>query len=168
MAASAEAAAPSLANRIGFRPEQPEDEGFLRRLYASTRADEMALTGWDQAQTDAFLRMQFDLQRAHFHQHFSDASFLAVLLDGRPVGRLYVHYAPRGTHLIDIALLPDHRGQGIGGWIVGNLIAEAARSGNPVTLYVEPYNRALRLYERAGFQVVKRSDTNFFMEWRRT
>jgi ribosomal protein S18 acetylase RimI-like enzyme len=166
MAGSGRAAAHSFGDRLEFRPEQAEDEGFLRRLYASTRAGEMALTGWEQAQIDAFLEMQFDLQRAHFRQHFSDASFQAVLLDGRPIGRLYVRYGPRETHLMDIALLPEFRGKGFGGWMVRNLLDAATHSRTPVTLYVEPYNRALRLYKRAGFLVVERSDTNLFMEWR--
>jgi ribosomal protein S18 acetylase RimI-like enzyme len=166
MAGSGEAGALPLAGRLRFRPEEAEDEVFLRGLYASTRADEMALTGWDPAQTNAFLGMQFDLQRTHYRQHYSDASFLAILLDGRPIGRLYVHYGPREVRLMDIALLPECRGHGVGGWIVRNLLAEAARSGTPVTLHVEPYNRALRLYQRAGFQVVEQSDTNLFMEWR--
>ena len=29
-----------------YRPRRPEDEEFLLRLYASTRADEMAMVAW--------------------------------------------------------------------------------------------------------------------------
>jgi ribosomal protein S18 acetylase RimI-like enzyme len=166
MAADREQRASSLADRIGFRPEQQDDEAFLYALYASTRAGEMALTDWDDAQKDAFLRMQFGFQTTHYRRHYGDASFQIILLDGRPIGRLYVHYRPRDVRLMDIALVPEHRGTGIGQWIVGNLLEEAARLHTPVTLHVEPYNRALRLYERLGFRTVEQRDMNLFMEWR--
>jgi hypothetical protein len=56
MAATPEATAQPAIERIGFRPEEPDDEPFLCRLYATTRTEEMALTGWPAEQQEAFLR----------------------------------------------------------------------------------------------------------------
>jgi hypothetical protein len=56
------AAAPPAIERITFRPEQPEDEPFFCRLYASTRTEEMALTGWPVEQQEAFLQQLFQFQ----------------------------------------------------------------------------------------------------------
>ena len=67
---------------------------------------------------------------------------------------------------MDIALLPEYRGAGIGTWIMRNLLDEAPGAQKPVTLHVEPYNRAVRLYQRLGFHVVERRGINLFMEWR--
>jgi ribosomal protein S18 acetylase RimI-like enzyme len=151
---------------VSLRPELPEDEAFLRKLYATTRDIEMALTGWDAAQQEAFLRMQFQFQTAHYRQHYGDASFQIILRDTAPIGRIYVHYGAREIRLMDIALLPEFRRSGIGGAILGNLLREATRQEKTVTLHVERFNPALRLYQRLGFRVIEEHEINFFMEWR--
>jgi len=151
---------------VSFRPELPEDEAFLAKLYASTRAGEMALTGWDAVQQEAFLRQQFQFQTTHYRKHYGDASFRIILRDDAPIGRLYVHYGAQEIRLMDIALLPEHRGTGLGGSILENLLREAAQLGKTVTLHVERFNPALRLYQRLGFRVIEDQQINFYMEWR--
>jgi ribosomal protein S18 acetylase RimI-like enzyme len=152
---------------VSFRPELPEDQAFLAKLYATTRDVEMALTGWDAAQQEAFLRMQFQFQTTHYRQHYGDASFQIILRDNAPIGRIYVHYGASEIRLMDIALLPEFRRSGIGGAIIENLLQEAAQLGKSVSLHVERFNPALRLYERLGFRVVEDLGINLFMEWRR-
>jgi len=151
---------------VSFRPELPEDEAFLEKLYASTRAGEMALTGWDAAQQEAFLRQQFQFQTTHYRKHYGDASFRIILRNDAPIGRLYVHFGAQEIRLMDIALLPEHRGAGLGGSILENLLREAAQLGKTVTLHVERFNPALRLYQRLGFRVIEDQQINFYMEWR--
>lgn len=151
---------------VNFRSELPEDEAFLAKLYATTRAGEMALTGWDAAQQEAFLRQQFQFQTTHYRKHYGDASFQIILRDDAPIGRLYVHYGAQEIRLMDIALMPEHRGAGLGGSILENLLREAARLGKTVTLHVERFNPALRLYQRLGFRVIEDQQINFYMEWR--
>jgi len=68
--------------------------------------------------------------------------------------------------LIDIALLPEHRGQGVGGELMGDLLAEGEEKGLPVTIHVERFNPALRLYERLGFRHVEEQGPYYLMEWR--
>jgi len=168
MTLTSEAVVFPMAKRIGFRIEEAADEPFLRRLYASTRAEEMAVTGWSEAQKDDFLGMQFQFQTAHYRKYYADASFRIILLDEVPVGRIYVHDGPRETRLMDIALLPESRGAGIGGWILANLLRETAQKEKLVTLYVERFNRALHLYQRLGFQVIEDAGVNLYMQWQRT
>jgi len=151
---------------VSFRPELPEDEAFLAKLYASTRVGEMALTGWDPAQQEAFLRQQFQFQTTHYRKHYGDASFRIILRNDAPIGRLYVHFGAQEIRLMDIALLPEHRGAGLGGSILENLLREAAQLGKTVTLHVERFNSALRLYQRLGFRVIEDQQINFYMEWR--
>jgi ribosomal protein S18 acetylase RimI-like enzyme len=156
------------SDQIRFRSELAEDQEFLAKLYATTRDVEMALTGWDVAQQEAFLRMQFQFQTTHYRQHYGDASFQIILRDTAPIGRIYVHYGAREVRLMDIALLPEFRRSGIGGAILENLLREAAQQEKTVTLHVERFNPALRLYERLGFRVVEDLGINLFMEWRPT
>ncbi|MGH8603206.1 MAG: GNAT family N-acetyltransferase, partial [Gammaproteobacteria bacterium] len=74
-----------------------------------------------------------------------------MLLDERPVGRLYLARWPSEIRIVDLALLPAHRNAGIGTRILSDLLAEAGRAGKPVRIHVEKLNPALRLYERLAF-----------------
>jgi hypothetical protein len=60
-------------------------DAFLAKLYATTRDIEMALTGWDAAQQEAFLRMQFQFQTTHYRKHYGDALFQVILRDNAPI-----------------------------------------------------------------------------------
>jgi ribosomal protein S18 acetylase RimI-like enzyme len=133
-------------------------------VYASTREEELAVVPWDDAQKDAFLRMQFDAQDAWWHENYPGASFDVIVVDGEPVGRLYVHRGPREIRIVDIALLPEHRGGGVGTRLLDGLLAEADATGKSVTIHVERMNPALRLYERLGFSVAEDKGVYLFLE----
>jgi ribosomal protein S18 acetylase RimI-like enzyme len=160
-----ESITPRRDGAITLRPAGVEDEAFLYAVYAGTRADELALLDWDQAQKDAFLTMQFTAQHRHYHTYYADADFQLVLLSGRPVGRLYVARRADDILLIDIALLPEHRNAGIGSLLLTDLLAEAEQVGKPVRLHVGPWNRARRLYERLGFRRIAQQGLYWLMEW---
>jgi RimJ/RimL family protein N-acetyltransferase len=138
-------------SRITFRAIRPDDAAFLLDVYASTREDELRPVPWTPAEKAAFLRQQFHAQHTHYQQHYAGARFDVIELEGRPIGRLYVDRRPDAVLIVDIALLPAHRGAGIGTAILRGLLAEAAASGRPVRIHVEANNPALRLYRRLGF-----------------
>ncbi len=152
-------------SNVSLRPEQASDESFLLQLYASTRADELRLVPWDETQKEAFLRSQFSLQTHHYRTYYPAAAFLIVQFDGQPIGRLYVDHSERCIHLIDIALLPERRGAGIGGRLMRDVLSEAESEHKAVQIYVERNNPALRLYERLGFRVFEEKGIHFLMEW---
>lgn len=143
---------------LSLRRVEPADRGFLLQVYAGTRADELALTGWDTDSCERFLRMQFDAQCAHYERHWpkSDHSVIQVGTAEHlvPVGRLWVDHRTDALHVLDIALLPDWRGRGLGSTCLRRLMDEAAASGLPLTIFVEHDNPARRLYERLGFNAV--------------
>jgi ribosomal protein S18 acetylase RimI-like enzyme len=154
-----------MTKAISLRPECPEDQEFLFALYASTRDEEMKLVSWPDSQKHAFLRMQFELQSTHYHRYYPGASYQIILSAGRPIGRLYIHRAEGQILLIDIALLPQHRGTGIGGQLLGELLAEARAAQKTVAIHVERNNPALRLYTRLGFRVSEDKGVYYYMEW---
>jgi ribosomal protein S18 acetylase RimI-like enzyme len=119
---------------------------------------------WDDSQKDAFLRAQFDAQDAWWREHYADASFDIVLVDGEPAGRLYVHRGPSEFRIVDIALLPEHRGSGIGTSLLEELASEADAAGRSLTIHVERMNPALRLYERLGFRLAEDKGVYLFLE----
>ena len=119
---------------------------------------------WDDAQKDAFLRQQFDAQDAWWRENYADASFDVIVVDGEPAGRLYVHRGPSDIRIVDIALLPEHRGGGIGTSLLEELSAEADAAGKSLTIHVERMNPALRLYGRLGFSVAEDKGVYLFLE----
>lgn len=136
---------------LSLRPVRDEDMEFLLRLYATIRADELAMVPWTDAQKEAFVRQQFEAQHAWWTEHYPGASFDLVLLDGEPIGRLYVDRWEREIRIVDIALLPEHRGGGLGTRLLRRVFAEGDAAGKPVSIHVEMFNPARRLYERLGF-----------------
>ena len=136
---------------ISLRTCRASDQDFLFKLYASTRMHEIAPFGWPAAQQEAFLRMQFGAQQRWYESAFGNSEHQIVEQDGQPVGRLMVLREKGSALLVDISLLTEHRGQGIGGGLVRELIQQCARDGSTLKLQVLKTNPALRLYERLGF-----------------
>ena len=140
-----------MPGRITSRPVAPADDTFLREVYTSTRAAELALVNWGDAQQAAFLRMQFDAQHRSYQAQFPEADYLVILAGDEPIGRLYLARGAEEFRIVDLSLLAAHRGQGIGTALLKNILAEAAAAVRPVRLHVERSNPARRLYERLGF-----------------
>src|SRR3954454_19958129 len=95
-----------------LRPAAEGDRPFLLEVYASTRADELALVPWDDASKRTFVAQQFAAQEVHYARHFPDASVSVIEVDGKPAGRLFVDRREREIHVVDISLLPAFRGRG--------------------------------------------------------
>ena len=151
---------------VGYRAVEPGDEELLYRVYASTRTEELAPVPWTEAQKEAFLRMQFQAQSRDYAENYPAAELLVILVDAAPAGRLYLDRNADRLLIIDIALLPGHRGTGIGGGILRRLQAEAAAAALPVQIHVERMNPALRLYQRLGFRPVGDAGIYLLMEWK--
>lgn len=158
--------APSTAIRL--RPIRDDDLPFLREVYEGTRAEEVRQTGWPEEEKRSFLRMQFDAQHQHYQAHYPDARFEVILRGGTPIGRLYVDRGEQDIRIVDIALLPSWRGQGIGSRLLKEILAEAETTGQTVSIHVERFNPALALYERLGFQHIADTGVYYLMEWKRT
>ena len=148
------------------RPVVDADTEFLFSLYVSTRADEMALVDWDAAQKDAFLRMQFNAQTTHYTTFFPRAVHEVLLLDDRPIGRVYVDTNDEEIRLLDITLLPEHRNLGIGTAFMQGLMDRAELERKPIRFYVWESNLgAQRWYRRLGCRTTGKRDIYTAMEW---
>jgi GNAT superfamily N-acetyltransferase len=136
------------------RTVTPGDEPFLRTVFASTRLEELSVLAWNPSAQEQFLDLQHRAQSHHWRTNHPDADYEIVLVDGVAAGRLYVERSDECVDVLDVALLPDHRGRGIGTRLMLEVIDEARRAGLPVRLHVERFNRARRLYDRLGFQEI--------------
>lgn len=153
---------------LSLRPAEAADRDLLFRIYASTREEELARTDWDDAQKTAFLTHQFTAQDTHYRAHYPGAVFNLILLDGDPVGRLYLHRRPSDIRIMDVALLPPHRNRGIATTLLRDLQSEAATTAKSLSIHVEQFNPALRLYTRLGFLPTTEHGVYLLMEWRPT
>lgn len=140
---------------LAFRGAAEADLPFLFHLYASTRLEELAPVPWPEAEKTAFLDMQARAQHADYTRNYPDAERLLIEATGEPVGRLYLDRRARAHHIIDIAFLPQARNRGFGTALLSDLLDEAAAAGKPVSIHVESFNPAQRLYARLGFVTVE-------------
>jgi ribosomal protein S18 acetylase RimI-like enzyme len=152
---------------VSLRAATPEDAEFLAAVYASTRIEELAATGWSDGQKAGFCQMQFTAQDTHYRQHYPTAEYSVIELSEIPIGRLYVDRWSREIRIMDIAILPKHRGHGIGTTLIEELQCEAMRTDRSLSIHVECFNPALRLYERLGFRMAEDKGVYFLMEWKR-
>jgi len=160
----------SPSDRAGFgaitlRPANDSDYDFMRRLYHSTRAEEMEHFPFDEARKNAFLDQQFAAQFEHYGIHYPTCERNIVEKDGQPIGRLWIDVWKDQIRLVDIALMPEWRGTGIGSKLLRGVLARGIASGKPVTIHVEGFNPALRLYQRLGFQHVDTNGVYYLMKW---
>ncbi len=130
----------------------PEDEAFLLRLYASTRVEELRLFPWTEEQKEAFVALQYRAREQSYRQNYTAAVDQVIWVNGSPAGRFLVQ-RDQELGLVEISLLPEYRGQGIGSALIGQLAAEGQRLNRRVWLHVAADNgRAIRLYDRLGFR----------------
>lgn len=149
-----------------MRPETDADIPFLARLYASTREAELEHAPWEPLGKLAFLLNQFEAQRRHYYAYYPDTAFDVIVRDDVPVGRLYLEPRSDSYHIIDIALMPEMRGQGLGTELLEALLAHAGALGKGVGISVETFNPALRLYRRLGFTHLSDEGIYQTMEWK--
>lgn len=136
---------------VALRDLRSDDDEFLYRVYAGTRLEELAPLGWSGEQVNAFLRMQHEAQRSDYWRNCDTARFNVVTCDGVDAGRLYVERCAGELRIIDIALLAEYRGRGIGSFLLSQLLAEADEAGLVLRIHVEHDNPAQHLYLRLGF-----------------
>ena len=165
MARAYEGRSRRLPESITFRPVCDADLPFLNALYASTREDEMRMVDWPESQKTDFLDMQFEAQHSYYHEQFPAAEFLVIEREGTAIGRIYLDRRQAELRLIDIALIPEVRNQGLGEALLRDLLDEARESDLPVGIHVEQINPAMRLYLRLGFQPIEDQGVYTLMKW---
>ena len=154
-----------MTTETSLRDVRENDRDFLCKVYASTRMEEMELSGWPQEQIDAFLAQQFQYQDTKKKKEFPDSQYSIIVYQGKDIGRLYLDRREEEHRIIDIALLPEYRGKGLGGRIMREILEEANRKGKSVGIHVERENPAMHLYKRLGFVKTGEQGLYYLMVW---
>ncbi len=148
-----------------LRPCGDGDEAFLFALFTSVRREEFAALNWPPAQLEPLLRIQFAAQSRSYASSFPQAAHEIICLAGKPVGRIITDDTPEALLLVDIALMPECRGRGMGAALLRRLQEQCAALRKPLRLQVAATNEALRLYERLGFIVTGGTEVYRLMQW---
>lgn len=105
-----------------------------------------------------------------------DSGFVALDENGRPVGAVWLRLlkgVERGFGYVDertpesgMAVLPEHRGKGVGTALLSSLIVAAEGVYESISLSVAKENPASRLYRRQGFEIVGARGDSLIMKKR--
>jgi ribosomal protein S18 acetylase RimI-like enzyme len=127
-----------------LRRAEDSDRAFLYSLYCRTMRDVVERTwGWDE-----------EWQARDFDRRFAGCETWIVEAGGEAVGGLMLSFAPRIVNIVELQILPEHQGRGIGNRVLRAVIDRASKQKSAVTLSVVRANvRAKRLYDRIGFRV---------------
>lgn len=146
------------------------DEESLFEIYASTRTEELnQLTDWTAGHKELFLRSQFMAQHTYYQNIYKSAQFWVIEYGSELIGRLYLdtHADSRSLRIIDITLLPEWRNRGIGKMILLDVMKLAESMNLGVTIHVESFNPAMKLYQRLGFVLVSKTNGVYYLfEWK--
>jgi len=103
---------------------------------------------------------RFDPQRARerLSRAFEPAHTRHILMAGERVG--FVVVLPRADHLVldHLYIAPQAQGQGVGSWVMAQVLAEADHRGVPVRVTALKLSDANRFYQRHGFELQHESD----------
>jgi ribosomal protein S18 acetylase RimI-like enzyme len=152
---------------IAVRPALPQDEIFMYELYSAIRGPEFALAPINATQREHLIRMQYRGQMYTYTQMYPNSCYHIVLLDSKPVGRLWVAPGEREFHLVDIAVHPSLQSKGIGTVLVQRLQQEATRAQFPITSCVLRFNAgSVRFHKRLGFVIAREDEMYYYMQWK--
>lgn len=162
----AAARGPTEKCEVTVRHAAPHESEFIFEVYAASRADEVAMFGWDVAQTDAFLRSQFDIRGRSYAMQFPRATHSVIVFEKNNAGTMVIDRAEGAFTLVDIAVLPEYRRRGIASHLLRELQTQAAEENKSVVLHVEKINAtALKLYRKHEFDVTAETDLYYEMRW---
>jgi RimJ/RimL family protein N-acetyltransferase len=148
---------------IILRPEREEDAAFLAGLFRTSAGRDLSLLPIDEAMKDQLISMQFASQTTTYRAQFPAARFDIIEQDGEPIGRIVIDAGTEVGRIVDVALMLERRGQGLGTAIIGAVTQRLARR---VRCQVLAGNRAsLSMFHRAGFRQVGDVPPFLHLEW---
>lgn len=150
---------------VSLRLRTADDEPFLYALYSDWRSPEFEFLPPEQK--GQMIRMQYLAQSRSYDANYPDSDWQLVLCGDEPVGRIRISRSAAAIELVEILIAPAARNRGIGSVLIEQLKIEAAETHKPLKAVVSTTNPAsLRFHQRLGFQIVRSSETQLYLEWR--
>ncbi|MNG24743.1 Acetyltransferase (GNAT) family protein [compost metagenome] len=108
------------------------------------------------------------MQQRSYTMHYPESRLFTVSIQGAPAGKLHVADNEEAVMLVDIALLPQYQGQGLGTGLIRGLQRYVRDACKPLRLTANAGSRASRLYEKLGFRILEANEVVIRMEWQDT
>lgn len=157
-------------SKFYLRPIKEEDDHILKEIYAHTRIEEINMfTDWSEKMKEAFIDHQYNAQKDYYFEIYPNADYKVIIFEGLIAGRLYVerNQIKNNIRIIDIIVLPQFQKNGIATDIITNLMSEVRSKNKILSIHVEKFNKALNLYIKLGFEIVKETNGVYLlMHWK--
>jgi len=150
---------------INLRFADNNDHVIICALYSDMKAFDMSIIPESDDIRQKLLLTQFRARNFSFDTMYGREAQWIVERDGVAVGSLVVGELDGALRLAEIALVPEHRGGGLGTALIRAVQAAAVARHLPIRLQVHPLNPARHLYGRLGFAEVGVGMANLEMEW---
>ena len=151
---------------ITFQTIEEKDQQFVSKVYRRTREKELPFAYLPEEQKSGLLLMQLEAQLADYERNYIGAKRQIILYNEERVGYIYTWDSKREIRILDISLLPEFQGNGIGGTILNDILKTGKQQHKKVSLHVALGNPAKRLYERLGFVKISDNFTHEYMEYK--
>lgn len=134
------------STEVRLRPAGPADEPGLVAAFVAGRP-ELALLPAE------LVRLQLTAQRQQYSAAYPGTTEFVIAQHAEPVGRCLTWLGPDELRLLDISILAEHRGHGIGRSVLAGLASTAEQARVPLRLSVWSANEAaIRWYAASGFE----------------
>lgn len=149
-----------------LRAVDPSDDTFLYEVFATTWESEVAALP-NQNLARHVLRIQHIAQERRFASRYPGHQRLVVTTrEGERAGRLYLLRSGSALQVVDLTLLPEFRGAGLGTHVLRQLMALAEAEELPIAARVSRSNtRVTDACARLGFELVDVDDLDNFLRW---
>lgn len=150
---------------LHIRPSKPSDNAFLEKLHHAVRQDLQQIDA-EKDLIETIVELQLKAQSQGYGAQFPNAMYFIIEKQQQPVGKATIDFSDELVHLIDIAFIPEARGQGFGHAVLQAFQLCATQVAAPMLLSVEQQNNtAKQLYLKLGFVTERISPPYERMIW---
>jgi ribosomal protein S18 acetylase RimI-like enzyme len=136
---------------VRLRPAQPSDAQFLFDLFRAHHIGMLRLGGLPDPMIENLLAMQYRSRTQSYRDRFPGARWSVIESAGVAIGELIAHDEADAIYVVDIALLPERQGRGIGSALIRSVIAAGAARGGVRAMVLLNNDISLKMFRRLGF-----------------
>lgn len=143
-------------NKISLRPASNQDLDFLIKLRLLCMHEHFQRLGISYSKEQHLERINYRFDSAKI-----------IVKNRQRVGMVKFFRDRDQWIIIQLQIAPEYQGQGIGSYLVNEIIEKAALERMPVSLSVLKKNPALVLYKRLGFEITDEFENDLSMTWKK-
>lgn len=156
-----------LGGKLRLRPARRTDEVFQFALFGANRGAMLRIAGLPAAAIENLLTMQYRARLSSYRENFPAASWSILEFAGAPIGELIVNDEPDAVYIVDISLVPDRQGQGLGAALVSAIASDSVARGGVRAIAAVGNAPSRKMFARLGFvETPCGDDANVELRWR--